>query len=88
MHICRHPSIHPSIHPFIRRLYIKYINNYELLVSNYCKQYEFKGVITGHIHKPADKYISDVHYLNCGDWLENNTAVIETLEGELKLIKL
>lgn len=67
---------------------VKYISNYEDLLSNYCKQYEFDGVITGHIHKPADKILNNIHYLNCGDWIENNTAIIETLEGELKLIKL
>jgi UDP-2,3-diacylglucosamine pyrophosphatase LpxH len=67
---------------------VKYINNYEVLVSDYCKQYEFDGVITGHIHKPADKTLNGIHYLNCGDWIESNTAIIETLEGELKLIKL
>jgi hypothetical protein len=27
-----------------------------------------------------------VHYLNCGDWVESCTAIVETLDGELRVI--
>jgi len=67
---------------------IKYINNYEFILSDYCKNHNCDGVVTGHIHQPENKYINDIHYLNCGDWIENNTSIIETLDGEFKLIKL
>ena len=33
-------------------------------------------VVCGHIHTPADKIIKDIHYLNCGDWIENNSYII------------
>ena len=28
-----------------------------------------------------------MHYLNCGDWVESCTAVIETLDGRLRVIQ-
>ena len=34
------------------------------------------GVIVGHIHTPVDIHINDIHYLNCGDWIENNSYII------------
>jgi UDP-2,3-diacylglucosamine pyrophosphatase LpxH len=43
------------------------------------RQAEKRGctnVICGHIHQPADKMIGEIHYLNCGDWIENNTYII------------
>ena len=67
---------------------VKYISNYEYVLSDYCKGKGYDGVVTGHIHQPADKTINEIHYLNCGDWIESNTAIIETIEGEIKLINL
>lgn len=67
---------------------VKYIASYENSVAEYCKNNNYYGIITGHIHCPADKKIDGIHYLNCGDFIENNTAIIETLEGEFKIIYL
>ena len=51
-----------------------------------------KGVICGHIHNPNDKIIQikdqSIHYLNCGDWIENNSYIIELYTGEIKLCYL
>ncbi len=44
------------------------------------------GIICGHIHTPADKKIGRIHYLNSGDWVESLTCIVETLEGELKVL--
>ena len=33
-------------------------------------------MICGHIHNPEDKIIEGVRYLNCGDWIENNSYII------------
>ncbi|MDA9248288.1 UDP-2,3-diacylglucosamine diphosphatase, partial [Gammaproteobacteria bacterium] len=29
---------------------------------------------------------SGIEYLNCGDWVESATALVETMTGEFKLI--
>lgn len=39
-------------------------------------------VITGHIHKPE---LSSL-YGNCGDWIENCSAIIEHKDGELQIV--
>ena len=39
----------------------------------------------GHIHHPDDKIINGSRYLNCGDWIENNSYII--YDGEYKVIK-
>jgi hypothetical protein len=31
--------------------------------------------------------IDGVHYVNCGDWVESCTALIETLEGDLHVVR-
>jgi hypothetical protein len=31
--------------------------------------------------------IDGIHYLNCGDWVESATAIVETHGGELKVIR-
>jgi UDP-2,3-diacylglucosamine pyrophosphatase LpxH len=67
---------------------IKYINNYEQTVSSYCHSKNFDGVICGHIHKPEIKKIGSIIYCNCGDFVESNSAIVEDLQGELRLIFL
>ncbi len=37
----------------------------------------FDGVICGHTHHPAHRMIDGIEYINCGDWLGHNTAVID-----------
>ena len=44
------------------------------------------GIICGHFHKPALHSDHGVSYANCGDWVENATALVETASGRLLLI--
>jgi UDP-2,3-diacylglucosamine pyrophosphatase LpxH len=55
---------------------VKFITSFE---DELCRQATIrncKNVISGHIHHPEDKMIGDVRYLNCGDWIENNSYII------------
>ncbi|MCC7495657.1 MAG: UDP-2,3-diacylglucosamine diphosphatase [Fimbriimonadaceae bacterium] len=46
------------------------------------------GVICGHVHSPShDVFDGGMEYLNCGDWVENCTLVIETMDGRLELLR-
>jgi hypothetical protein len=45
------------------------------------------GIICGHIHHASDRNVHGTHYLNCGDWVESCTAVVESHDGELRVIK-
>ena len=55
---------------------VKFITSFEDQLAYQAKKRHCKGVICGHIHKPEDKMIDDIHYLNCGDWIENNSYII------------
>ena len=46
-----------------------------------------QGIICGHIHHAANRHIGDVHYLNCGDWVESCTAIYETYDGEFGILR-
>lgn len=63
-----------------------FISSFETILCDYAKKQGCDGVVAGHIHTPADKIISGMRYYNCGDWLENATAIIEYEDGEIELI--
>lgn len=65
---------------------LHFIEDYENIASQYAKHTGYDGVICGHIHKAAIKQRHDVDYMNCGDWVESCTALVETLDGEWKII--
>ncbi len=66
---------------------VSFISAYEEAVVKDCQKMGFDGVICGHIHHPEVRDIDGVEYLNCGDWVESCTAIVETMEGELKLLR-
>ena len=54
----------------------------EKIISKYVKAKGYDCAITGHTHSPKIKG----HYMNCGDWVENCTALIEHLDGSWELL--
>ncbi|SFD34119.1 UDP-2,3-diacylglucosamine diphosphatase [Algibacter pectinivorans] len=58
---------------------IKYINDFEKVISELAIKNEYDYVICGHIHQPKIQYFENKHgktmYLNSGDWVENFTAL-------------
>jgi UDP-2,3-diacylglucosamine pyrophosphatase LpxH len=65
---------------------VNYVNSFESFVARYTLQRGCTGVICGHIHWPAIKDIEGVQYYNCGDWIENCTALVELESGEIELV--
>jgi len=65
---------------------VSFISDYEEILSNHAKKHNFDGVICGHIHKAEIKNIDGIEYLNCGDWVESCTAIVETLDGKWEII--
>ncbi len=65
---------------------VAFIGAYEEAVAGEARRHGADGIICGHIHHAADRRIGDVHYLNCGDWVESCTAIVESRAGELRLI--
>lgn len=54
---------------------MKFITQYEMELVRQAKKNNCTNVISGHIHFPEDKMVDGVRYLNCGDWIENNSYI-------------
>lgn len=54
---------------------VKFITNYEDELIRQAKNKNCNTVISGHIHQPDDRFKQGVRYLNCGDWIENNSYI-------------
>jgi len=65
---------------------VSFINDYENILSTYAKKNGYDGVICGHIHKAEIRNINDIHYINCGDWVESCSAIVETFDGKWEMI--
>jgi UDP-2,3-diacylglucosamine pyrophosphatase LpxH len=65
---------------------VAFIGAFEEAVAAEATRRGVDGVICGHIHHASDRIVAGIHYLNCGDWVESCTAIVETLEGELRVV--
>ncbi|MBK8087372.1 MAG: UDP-2,3-diacylglucosamine diphosphatase [Chitinophagaceae bacterium] len=65
---------------------VSFISDYEEQLCAVAAANQCDGVICGHIHQAADKMMNNIHYLNSGDWVETMSAIVETKEGEWKII--
>jgi hypothetical protein len=45
------------------------------------------GVIFGHIHHAVIRAEDGLTYINCGDWVESCTAVVEQFDRRLEIIE-
>lgn len=66
---------------------LDFIKDYENISTQYAKHIGYDGVICGHIHKANIKTIEGIEYMNTGDWVESCTALVETFEGEWKIVE-
>ena len=66
---------------------VKYIGNYEEAVVRAAHERKVDGVICGHIHQAALTRFQGITYANCGDWVENCTALAERSDGSIQLIR-
>ncbi len=65
---------------------VNYISRFEDSVVNYTRRRDCDGFICGHIHSAADKMIDGLRYLNSGDWMESNTAIVEHFDGRMEVV--
>lgn len=65
---------------------VSFIADFEQILITYAKRNSHNGVICGHIHKARIDKIEDILYINCGDWVESCTAIVETKEGEFEIV--
>jgi UDP-2,3-diacylglucosamine pyrophosphatase LpxH len=66
---------------------VKYVTDYENALIQFTSKSGLDGVICGHIHRPEIRQVGNVLYLNCGDWVENCTALAEHFDGRIELVR-
>jgi UDP-2,3-diacylglucosamine pyrophosphatase LpxH len=64
---------------------ISFMVDFENEMVRQAKKRHCHTVVCGHIHNPSDKIISDIRYVNTGDWVENCSYVMYENKN-LKLI--
>lgn len=65
---------------------VSFICNFEEAVAHNVRQLGLDGVICGHIHSAAIRQLDGIVYVNCGDWVDSCTAIVEHYDGRLELI--
>ena len=65
---------------------VSYIADFEMIMAREARLRGCQGVVCGHIHKAEIRMIDNLLYCNDGDWVESLTALVETHEGELKIM--
>jgi UDP-2,3-diacylglucosamine pyrophosphatase LpxH len=65
---------------------VNFIGAFELALASEARRRHAEGVICGHIHHPVIRSLEGLNYVNCGDWVESCTAVVEQFDGRLEII--
>ncbi len=65
---------------------VNFISNFESAVALAARKHGVDGVVCGHIHRAEISITGGVLYLNCGDWVESCTALVEHADGKIELL--
>ncbi len=66
---------------------VKYINAFEDALAREARTHGYDGVVCGHIHHAEVRLIGDVLYCNSGDWVDSLTALVESKDGTLSVLR-
>jgi UDP-2,3-diacylglucosamine pyrophosphatase LpxH len=64
----------------------QYIGSFEESVAQAARKRGVDAVVCGHIHRAEMREIEGVLYCNDGDWVESCSALVEDMNGQLRLI--
>jgi UDP-2,3-diacylglucosamine pyrophosphatase LpxH len=65
---------------------VSFIYDFEDAVARHAKERGVDGVICGHIHVATIRNMHGLIYINCGDWVDSCTAIVEHQDGRMELI--
>lgn len=65
---------------------LEFIFDFEQSVIHAARARGLDGVICGHIHWATIREVEGLTYINCGDWVDSCTAIVEHLDGRLELV--
>ena len=66
---------------------LSFIFDFEESAVRHAASRGFDGIVCGHIHSAAVREIDGIAYINCGDWVDSCTAIVEHLDGRLELVE-
>ncbi len=67
---------------------LQFIFDFEESALHAARQRGLDGIICGHIHSAVIRESDDgTAYVNCGDWVDSCTAIVEHLDGALELVQ-
>ncbi len=66
---------------------VSFIFDFEDSVIHAVRERGLDGVICGHIHSATIRESAGVLYVNCGDWVDSCTAIVEHFDGRLELVR-
>jgi len=66
---------------------VNFMGRFEEVVINEACRRKVDGLICGHIHHAAIKKLDQITYNNIGDWVESCTALTETSDGCLAIMR-
>jgi len=65
---------------------LNFIFDFEDSAVRHARERGLDGIVCGHIHWAAIKEIDGLLYINCGDWVDSCTAIVEHFDGRLELV--
>ena len=66
---------------------VSYIFDFEDAVIHTVRERGLDGIVCGHIHSATIRTVDGISYINCGDWVDSCTAIVEHPDGRLELIE-
>jgi UDP-2,3-diacylglucosamine pyrophosphatase LpxH len=69
------------------KIAISFVGDFESSVARAVRDRGLDGVICGHIHVAALREVDGIDYVNCGDWVDSCTGIVEHHDGRLELIE-
>ncbi|MEQ8486231.1 MAG: UDP-2,3-diacylglucosamine diphosphatase [Pseudomonadales bacterium] len=65
---------------------VSFISEFEDAIVHQCRKRGFDGVVCGHIHHAEIRDLEGTTYMNCGDWVESCTALVEDEHGRFHIL--
>ena len=66
---------------------VNFIVDFEESVIRAARERGLDGVVCGHIHSAVIREADGISYINCGDWVDSCTAILEHTDGRMELLE-
>lgn len=63
-----------------------YMRRFRTAALTHTREQGVDGCVMGHIHRPEVLESDGTLYMNCGDWVEHCTALVEHADGQIELL--